>query len=72
MNTIAVFKSRTNALAVYRYLLNRKIACATINTPSRLHLGCGISVVFPSAYQGEVKKAIDVLGIQSFVGFFTK
>ncbi len=72
MNTIAVFKSRTQALSVYHYLQTKKIACVTINTPSRLHLGCGISILFPAAYINEVKTAVDALGAAGFLGFFNK
>ena len=72
MNTIAVFKSRTQALSVYRYLQSKKIACITINTPSRLQLGCGISILFPSAYINEVKTGVNALGASSFLGFFNK
>ncbi len=72
MNTIAVFKSRSHALAVYRHLQSKKIVASVINTPSRLHLGCGISVVFPSAYVSIVKNAISALNVDSFVGFFAK
>ena len=72
MNTVAVFKSRTQALAVYRYLQSKKIACITVNTPSRLRLGCGISVLFPDEYVGEVKKAVETLSANTFLGFFHK
>lgn len=72
MNTIAVFKSRSHALAVYNYLRARKIACVTINTPARFHLGCGISIVFHSSQIGEVKRAVEVTGSTGFIGFFSK
>ena len=72
MNTIAVFRSRSQALGVYRYLQSKKIACITINTPAKFHLGCGISLVFSSSYVNEVKKAVETLGSNSFVGFFAK
>jgi len=72
MNTIAVFKSRTQALSVYRYLQSKKIACMTINTPSKLRLGCGISILLPDAYVGEVKNAVRELSANTFVGFFHK
>lgn len=72
MNTIAVFKSRTQALSVYRYLQSKKIACITINTPSRLRLGCGISILFSSAYINEVKTIVKALGATSFLGFYNK
>lgn len=72
MNTIAVFKSRSHALAVYNYLRTKKIACITINTPSRFHLGCGISIVFDSTKINDLKMAIEVTGASSFIGFFSK
>ncbi len=72
MNTLAVFKSRTQALAVYNYLLSQKIACTTISTPARFNLGCGISIVFPSAYADKVKTGISRLNAGSFIGFFAK
>lgn len=72
MNTIAVFKSRSHALAVYNYLRAKKIACITINTPARFRLGCGISIVFNSGQINELKTAIEVTGATSFIGFFAK
>lgn len=72
MNTIAVFKSRSHALAVYNYLRSKKIACAAVNTPARFHLGCGISIVFPSSHAEDLKKAVEVTGATSFIGFFSK
>ncbi len=72
MNTLAVFRSRSQALSVYRYLQDRKIACITVNTPSNLQLGCGISIVFNETYVPAVRDAVNTLSAQSFVGFFRK
>lgn len=72
MDTIAPFKSRGEALRLYNYLNQRRIASTVINTPRRFGLGCGLSVVFPAAYRNEVESFIRRSGISGLVGFYAK
>lgn len=72
MDTVAVYRSRSEALRLANYLNKEKIACTTINIPSYLKLGCGLSVVFDSAYKANVFKANDTYNLRSFAGIFPK
>lgn len=72
MDTLAVFRSRSEALKVYKNLLNAKIACSSVATPSYLRMGCGLSVVFNGVYQETVKSIINAVGASSFAGFYRR
>lgn len=72
MDTLAVFRSRNDALKIYRILTKEKIACATVTTPSNLRLGCGLSVVFPRYLQDRVRQIIDYEYALSFAGFYAR
>lgn len=72
MDTLAVFRSRSDALRVYKALTKEKIACSTVSTPSRLRLGCGLSVVFPRYLQDRVQSAVNRMQITTFAGFYAR
>ncbi len=72
MNTVAVYRTRNEALRLANFFNKEKIACATINIPSYLKLGCGLSVVFDSAYKDKVYRANDMYNLKSFAGIFPK
>lgn len=72
MDTLAVFRSRSDALKVYRALTKEKIVCATVATPSSLRLGCGLSVVFPRYLQDRVGSIVDRERVSSFAGFYSR
>lgn len=72
MNTIAVYRSRSDALKLANYLNKERLACATISTPASLKLGCGLSVVFNDAYTQNIRKANQILNLNSFLGFYPK
>ena len=72
MDTLAVFRSRSDALKISRALTKEKIACATVSTPSSLKAGCGLSVVFPRTVIETVKKIILRENAASFVGFYPR
>lgn len=72
MNSVAVYRSRSEALRLASYLNKEKIACTTINIPSCLKLGCGLSVVFDSFYKDKVYRANDMYNLKSFAGIFPK
>ena len=72
MDTLAVFRSRSDALKIYNLLRKQKLACTTVSTPAKLGVGCGISVLFPSFYTEEVRRLITLYSIASFVGFYQR
>ncbi len=72
MDTLAVFRSRSDALKISRALTKEKIACATVSTPSALRVGCGLSVVFPRTFVEAVKAAVLRENAASFVGFYPR
>ena len=72
MDTLAVFRSRSEALKIYNLLKQNRIACITVSTPMSLGIGCGISVVFNNSVKTIVKNLIDNNHIGTFVGFFSK
>ena len=72
MNTLAVFRVRSEALSVYTQLKNQGVACAVVNTPSRLKLGCGLSLVFHESMKQNVDQAIRRVRAGSFLGYFPR
>ncbi len=72
MDYLAVFKQRSDAFRVLNALRARRIACSAVNTPSYLGLGCGVSVVFPSAYKDKAEAIIRGTRAGSFVGFYAR
>ncbi len=70
MDTLAVFRTRSDAIRVYRELSNMRIACATVATPSSLKMGCGLSVVFAGYLTEKVRNVISASGATSFAGFY--
>lgn len=72
MDTLAVFRSRSEALKIYNSMKHNRIACITVNTPSKLGVGCGISIVFHNSVTNKVKELIKTHKATSFIGFFKK
>lgn len=72
METLAVFKSRSESVRFMRLLLSANINCYTVNTPSNLKAGCGVSVVFDSSNQVKVTSIMRQYLFQTFVGFYKK
>lgn len=72
MDTLAPFRSRSEALKLYNALSRQGIACAAVNTPSYLKIGCGLSVVFNSSYKVQASILISRLNLKTFVGYFSK
>lgn len=72
MNTLAPFKSRSEALRLHAALKEKRIAAAIINTPSYLGLSCGLSVTFPAEYQPLARALIAENGLRSFLGFYPR
>jgi len=72
MDTIAVFRSRNEALQLVKALNKMGISCTAINTPSSLNIGCGLSVVFSASVTSIVSAEINRLNLKYFKGFFDK
>ena len=72
MDTLAVFRSRSEALKIFSLVKKNGIACATVSTPSSLRLGCGIAIVFPHAYRDGVLSFVKTAKTSSFVGFYRR
>ena len=72
MDTLAVFRSRSEALQIYSALRRAGIACSTVNTPSSLKKGCGISIVFPHSYENAVTILVQKTHAASFAGFYKR
>lgn len=72
MNTIAVFRVRSDAIGVYKYLQKSRIACALVSTPSSLKMGCGLSIVFSQTVVARVSEAIQAVRANGFVGYFPR
>lgn len=72
MDTLATFRSRSEAIKLFNALKGKRIAASTINTPSNLKIGCGLSVMFPSSQRAQVSMLINQLGLRSFVNYFTR
>ncbi|HOB64850.1 MAG: DUF3343 domain-containing protein [Clostridiales bacterium] len=72
MNTLAPFRSRSEALRLQSALKEHRVAAAVINTPSYMGQSCGLSVTFPHEYQALAKSLIDKYRLASFAGFFPR
>ncbi len=72
MNTVAVYRSRSDALKLNYFLSKERVACTTISTPASLKLGCGLSVVFNENYTDIVNKINKTNNLNSFLGFYPK
>lgn len=72
MDTIAVFKSRNEALTLQRELNRTGISATTMNVPSGLKIGCGLAVVFSGGFTERVRSIIGSKGFSSFLGFYKR
>ena len=72
MDTLAVFRKRSDAIKVTKALREKRLICATVSTPSYLKLGCGLSVVFNRGYEQTVRETIREQAADSFYGFFSR
>ena len=72
MDTLAVFRSRSEALLIFKRISNARIACSTVNTPVALGYGCGISIIFHHSQMEKIKLIIQNCHSTSFIGFFNK
>ena len=67
---LAVFRSRTETLNFASILRSYRIYCTVINTPSKLNVSCGISVLFDKKDEFIAKQIISRRRFDTFAGFF--
>jgi|AGTN01.1.fsa_nt_gi Protein of unknown function (DUF3343). len=72
MDTLAPFKSRSEALRLYNSLKELNYAATVIDTPRRQGLSCGLSVVFSSRINVIAEDLINQNKLKSFQGFYLK
>ena len=71
MEYVAVaFRSRSDTLRFAEFLRNNGISVQIINTPKEAGVGCGLSVKIVPSMIPMMKKAMSVIGYNSFAGFF--
>ena len=70
MNNIAPFRSRGDALKLSRALNEEHIANIIVNTPRKLGVSCGLSVVFNEKYAETARRLISEKGLTSSLGIF--
>ena len=72
MNILIPFKSRAEAIRLSRALTKNRIAHTVLNTPRRLGVSCGLSVVFYDSSLENVNNQIKILGLVTNLGVFNR
>ena len=68
---IATFRSRTDTMSFFRFLLSNGIGAEIVNTPKEANVGCGLSVKVIKNYYNYLKRALKEFASASFVGIFS-
>ena len=72
MNTFIPFKSRAEAIRLSRALSKKRIAHTVINTPRKLGVSCGLSILFYATSLDIVNTTIKELGLTTMQGKFSR
>ncbi|MBQ4072559.1 MAG: DUF3343 domain-containing protein [Clostridia bacterium] len=72
MNTLIPFKSRAEAIRLSRALSKKRIAHTVINTPRKLGVSCGLSILFYATSLDIVNTTIKELGLTTMQGKFSR
>lgn len=72
MNTLIPFKSRAEAIRLSRALSKKRIAHTVINTPRKLGVSCGLSILFYATSLDIVNITIKELGLTTMQGKFSR
>lgn len=72
MNTLIPFKSRAEAIRLSRALSKKRIAHSVINTPRKLGVSCGLSILFYATSLDIVNTTIKELGLTTKQGEFSR
>lgn len=67
--TLAVFRSRSQAMDCMAKMKNFNVAARLINTPKEANVGCGLSIVFPCSSASRAKNLIARANYSSFYGY---
>ena len=67
--TLAVFRSRSQAMDCFSRLKAAGINAQLINTPKEANVGCGLSVKFPRAATSRAKNVIARARYSAFYGY---
>lgn len=67
--TLAVFRSRSQAMDCFSRLKATGVNAQLINTPKEANVGCGLSVKFPRAAASRAKSVISRAKYSAFYGY---
>ncbi len=67
---VVAFRSRAHTVKFAEYLRVRGIMAEIVNTPKEAGVGCGLSVKISKSNLMLVKKAVRLIGLDSFAGTF--
>lgn len=68
---MVAFRSRSDTVRFAEYLRSVSVPAEIVNTPKEAGVGCGLSVQTPMQKFAIVKRAVFLLKLGSFAGFFT-
>lgn len=68
-DTLAIFRSRSQAIDCMNKLRALNIPAQLINTPKEAGVGCGLSLRFSAAAASRVKNVIARMNYSSFYGY---
>lgn len=69
IETLAVFRSRSQAMDCFTRLKSAGLNVRLINTPKEANVGCGLSVIFPRAVAARAKSIIAKAKYSAFYGY---
>ncbi|MBQ9735000.1 MAG: DUF3343 domain-containing protein [Clostridia bacterium] len=67
---IVAFRSRAQTVRFSEFLRSNGVANEIVNTPKEAGVGCGLSVKISKGSFSLAKKAVKILSLSSFAGFF--
>ena len=67
--TLAVFRSRSQAMDCMTKLKSMGVNAQLINTPKEANVGCGLSVKFAPSVAARAKKFISMANYSAFYGY---
>ena len=72
MTTLAVFRSRAQALEYISFLKASGVPAQAVNTPKEAGVGCGISAKFDEVFLPRARACLGKKRYSSFSGFMEK
>ncbi|MDR3185285.1 MAG: DUF3343 domain-containing protein [Christensenellaceae bacterium] len=68
MNRLVAFRSRSDALKLYKILRDKGIKCEIVETPRQFGLSCGLSVRFSNLDENNILSILNKNKFNSFNG----